>query len=54
MVERMLEARGRREEREAIIAMIEGVAWSSPTAAGEWALREAAKVIVAKIRARKD
>ena len=49
-----LKQRTRRDEREECAEMIEGVAWSSPTETGEWALREAAKVIAGMIRARKD
>lgn len=33
---------------------VERIAWSAPTASGEWALREVAKVAAAQIRARKD
>lgn len=33
---------------------IESIAWSAPTATGEWALREAARVIVAEIRSLKE
>jgi hypothetical protein len=41
-------------EREECAREVERIAWSSPTAEGEWALREAAKVIAAQIRARKN
>ena len=39
-------------EREACAQVAEHPAWSAPTAEGEWALREAAKVIAHAIRNR--
>lgn len=42
----------REHEREACAREVERIAWSAPTANGEWALREVAKVAAAQIRAR--
>lgn len=39
-------------EREACIKAIETIPWSAATAEGEWALREAAKVIANSVRSR--
>jgi hypothetical protein len=47
IVEKML-----RDEREACAKTAETIGWSSPTSETEFALREAAKVIAAKIRNR--
>ena len=44
----------RKVEREACARVAEAPAWSAPTETGEWALREAAKVIAHAIRSRKD
>lgn len=39
-------------EREACAKIAEAPAWSAPTANGEWALREVAKIVATEIRAR--
>ena len=40
------------DEREACAREVERIAWSAPTANGEWALREVAKVAAHQIRHR--
>jgi hypothetical protein len=40
------------DEREACAKIAEAPAWSAPTANGEWALREVAKIVATEIRAR--